>query len=151
MMMHQIKKKLHESGQQKEDINLLCCFGVAQHNVEAVDSGRVSLTGQLLILEWPWRVKPGYYRLGVPGIQGDGAKSHPALRRGAGVKSVHVDGEEVVTDIEEVEVHVFTHGDCHVLHRTVRISIYSWKYNKISVRQFFLQLSFYQDVHEYYR
>lgn len=23
------KKKLHESGQQKEDINLLCCFGVA--------------------------------------------------------------------------------------------------------------------------
>lgn len=49
--MGQIKKKLHESGQQKEDINLLCCFGVAQHNVEAVDSGRVSLTGQLLILE----------------------------------------------------------------------------------------------------
>lgn len=60
-------------GKKNKGTGLLCCFGVAQHRVVAVDLGGVSLTGQLLILERPWGVKPGHYRLGVPGIQGDGA------------------------------------------------------------------------------
>lgn len=68
-MTHQIKKTSWIwRGKKNKGTGLLCCFGVAQHRVEAIDSGGVSLGGQLLILERPWGVKPGHYRLGVPGI-----------------------------------------------------------------------------------